>query len=113
LEGVLIGVTNVPVPDPFPAHEEKAREKNSFLHMEVSMPPVSQAQRRAMYAATAGHSTLGIPQKVGAEFVAADPGGKLPGKVKFGRKAPFGKFGGGGKAHKAPKLRIGNKTYGD
>lgn len=32
-------------------------------------PPVSEAQRRAMYAASAGKSTLGIPQKVGREFV--------------------------------------------
>jgi len=42
------------------------------------MPPVSEAQRRAMYAAAAGKSTLGIPKKVGREFTAADPGGKLP-----------------------------------
>ena len=48
------------------------------------MPPVSQAQRRAMYAAAAGHSTLGIPQKVGAEFVAADKPGKLPKRVHHG-----------------------------
>jgi hypothetical protein len=31
-----------------------------------------------MYAAEEGHSTLGIPQSVGAEFVKADPGGALP-----------------------------------
>jgi hypothetical protein len=42
------------------------------------MPPVSQKQRAAMHAAAEGKSTLGIPKKVGAEFVAADPGGKLP-----------------------------------
>lgn len=42
------------------------------------MPPVSQAQRRAMYAAAAGKSTLKIPKKVGKEFVKADKGGKLP-----------------------------------
>jgi uncharacterized protein len=41
-------------------------------------PPVSEAQRRAMWAAKSGHSTLGIPQKVGEEFANADPGGKLP-----------------------------------
>ncbi len=35
------------------------------------MPAVSKAQERAMYAAKEGHSTLGIPKKVGAEFVAA------------------------------------------
>jgi len=46
------------------------------------MPIVSQAQRGAMYAAKEGKSTLGIPQSVGAEFVAADTGGKLPAKAK-------------------------------
>ena len=42
------------------------------------MPPKSQAQRRAMRAAAAGKSTLGIPKKVGKEFSQSDPGGKLP-----------------------------------
>jgi hypothetical protein len=42
------------------------------------MPPVSQQQRKAMFAAAAGKSTLGIPKKVGKEFAAADKGGKLP-----------------------------------
>lgn len=42
------------------------------------MPPVSEAQRKAMRAAEAGASTLGIPQSVGKEFSASDPGGKLP-----------------------------------
>jgi hypothetical protein len=32
-------------------------------------PPVSEKQRRAMQAAAHGHSTLGIPKKVGEEFV--------------------------------------------
>ena len=45
------------------------------------MPNVSQAQRGAMAAAAAGHSTLGIPKKVGKEFTDADPGGKLPKRV--------------------------------
>lgn len=44
------------------------------------MPPVSEAQRRAMFAAKAGHSTLGIPKSVGKEFAEADPGGHLPEK---------------------------------
>jgi hypothetical protein len=35
-----------------------------------------------MAAAEEGKSTLGIPQKVGAEFMASDKGGKLPPKVK-------------------------------
>jgi 8-oxo-dGTP pyrophosphatase MutT (NUDIX family) len=45
-------------------------------------PPVSEKQRRAMFAAKAGHSTLGIPQSVGEEFTSADPGGKLPEHAK-------------------------------
>ncbi len=32
-------------------------------------PPVSEPQRKAMFAAASGHSTLGIPKKVGEEFV--------------------------------------------
>lgn len=44
------------------------------------MPPVSEAQRRAMGAAMSGNSTLGIPQSVGQEYMQADPGGKLPAK---------------------------------
>ena len=35
-----------------------------------------------MYAAAAGRSTLGIPKQVGQEFIAADPGGKLPPKKR-------------------------------
>ena len=31
-----------------------------------------------MAEAAAGHSSLGIPKKVGQEFIAADKGGKLP-----------------------------------
>ena len=42
------------------------------------MPPVSEKQRRAMHAAAAGKSTLGIPKKVGKEFAKSDKGGKLP-----------------------------------
>jgi len=36
------------------------------------MPSVSEAQHKAMEAAAHGHSTLGIPESVGKEFVAAD-----------------------------------------
>lgn len=35
------------------------------------MPAVSKAQNAAMHAAASGHSTLGIPKKVGKEFSAA------------------------------------------
>jgi hypothetical protein len=38
------------------------------------MPVVSQAQNRAMRTAAEGRSTLGIPKKVGQEFVSATHG---------------------------------------
>lgn len=46
------------------------------------MPPVSEKQRRAMQAAAHGKSNIGIPKKVGQDYAAADPGGKLPEKKK-------------------------------
>ena len=46
------------------------------------MPPVSEAQRKAMFAAASGKSTLGIPKSVGKEFSEADKGGKLPKRKK-------------------------------
>ena len=52
------------------------------------MPSVSEAQRRAMFAAAAGKSTLGIPKSVGKEFADADKGGKLPEK-KAKRKSMY------------------------
>lgn len=46
------------------------------------MPIKSEAQRGAMYAAAAGKSTIGIPKKVGKEFVKAGPASKnLPKRV--------------------------------
>jgi len=58
-----------------PQEPEKLNtQKAEFL----SKPPVSEAQRRAMFAAASGHSTLGIPKSVGKEFSDADQGGKLP-----------------------------------
>lgn len=43
------------------------------------MPPVSQSQRRLMYAAAAKKGGAGgVPQKVAKEFVAADKPGELP-----------------------------------
>jgi hypothetical protein len=35
-----------------------------------------------MGAAMSGRSTLGIPKKVGKEFIKADKGGKLPARTK-------------------------------
>ncbi|MDG4874183.1 DUF2213 domain-containing protein [Mesorhizobium sp. WSM4935] len=40
------------------------------------MPATSEAQRRAMYAAAEGRSTLGIPKAVGEEFVGKDGAGQ-------------------------------------
>lgn len=43
------------------------------------MPPVSQAQRRLMYAAAAKKGGAGgVPKAVAKEFVDADKPGKLP-----------------------------------
>lgn len=36
------------------------------------MPSKTKRQQRAMYAAAAGKSTIGIPRKVGKEFIKAD-----------------------------------------
>lgn len=49
----------------------------------TKMPIKSKAQLGAMYAAAEGKSTLGIPKKVGKEFVAAGKAQKnLPSRVK-------------------------------
>jgi len=46
------------------------------------MPIKSEAQRKAMYAAAEGKSNIGIPKKVGKEFVKAGAASKnLPNKV--------------------------------
>lgn len=55
------------------------------------MPSTSSKQRRAMQAAAHGNSTLGIPPKVGREFVKADKAVKRAGK-QFNLK-PEGKKG--------------------
>lgn len=50
------------------------------------MPSKSSKQHRAMLAAAHGRSTLGIPKKVGQEFVAEDKRrGKYVGKAKVHR----------------------------
>lgn len=52
------------------------------------MPAVSEAQRRLMFAAASKKGGAGgVPQAVGKEFAAADPGGKLPAKAK--KKSPL------------------------
>lgn len=50
------------------------------------MPMKSKAQNRAMHAAASGHSTLGIPKKVGKEFVKAQHGKALPKKLPNHKK---------------------------
>lgn len=51
------------------------------------MPYVSEQQRKAMYAAAEGKSNIGIPKKVGKEFVKAGPASdKLPKRVKKTKK---------------------------
>ena len=55
------------------------------------MPIVSEAQRRAMYAAASGHSTIGIPKSVAQDFVAAGPASKtLPEHKKPNKSKPLG-----------------------
>ena len=47
------------------------------------MPPVSEAQRRLMWAAASKKGGVGgVSQSVGKDFAAADKGGKLPAKKK-------------------------------
>ncbi len=54
------------------------------------MPIVSDAQRKAMYAAAAGKSTLAIPKSVGKDFVAAGPASSnLPARAPK-KKKPLG-----------------------
>lgn len=77
------------------------------------MPAVSEKQRRAMFAAANGHSTLGIPKAVGKEFVGKDADfeeSKHP-------RASNGQFGSGGgtaaKASKATTYKPGKVSFSD
>lgn len=55
------------------------------------MPIESKSQLRAMYAAAAGKSTLGIPKSVGKDFVAAGPASaKLPERKTPKKDKPLG-----------------------
>lgn len=77
------------------------------------MPYVSRQQQKAMYAAKAGRSTLGIPQRVGAEFVKAGPASsKLPKrapKKAASRKAPLKKRAKGNALQRFVKSRTASK----
>jgi hypothetical protein len=54
----------------FPTGRHGGRISPAFAMDGLAMdPPVSEAQRKAMFAAASGHSNLGIPQQVGEEFV--------------------------------------------
>jgi hypothetical protein len=56
------------------------------------MPYTSKAQQAAMYAAAAGKSNIGIPKKVGKEFVKAGPAKKnLPAKAPVRKTAGRGR----------------------
>jgi len=55
------------------------------------MPSLTPKQYRAMAAAKAGKSTLGIPQSVGREFVDATPPKKRRTWSKAPKRTGFGK----------------------
>jgi hypothetical protein len=56
------------------------------------MPPVSQAQRRLMWAAASKKGGAGgVPQSVGKEFASADKPGKLPEKKPKKLREMYGK----------------------
>ena len=68
------GVTHLYIEDEHPhiaAELRRAVDDGSTYN-----PIVSEAQRRAMYAAAAGHSTLHIPAKVARDYIAAGPASK-------------------------------------
>jgi hypothetical protein len=65
------------------------RERPRASLIGIAMPVKSKAMARAMFAAKAGNSTLGIPQSVGAEMVSdMGPGSvkKLPARAKAMQK---------------------------
>ena len=55
------------------------------------MPPVSEKQRRFMRFAAENPKASGVPRKVSREFNDADPGGKLPNRVKDGKPVKKGR----------------------
>jgi hypothetical protein len=57
------------------------------------MPILSKAQQAAMYSAAAGKSTLGIPQSVGKDFVAAGAAGGSFAKLPERKAKPKKKMG--------------------
>ncbi len=65
------------------------------------MPPVSDAQRKAMYAASEGKSTLGIPKSVGQEFVGGASG--VEGLTGLPKKKPIRRGRHAGKPKATPE----------
>lgn len=66
--------------------ESQAQANNAKIlfrrKAEHEMPMRSKAQLGAMFAAAAGHSTLGIPKRVGKKFVKESHGQKIKGLPK-------------------------------
>ena len=76
------------------------------------MPVVSRAQNAAMHSAEEGKSTLGIPQKVGAEFVAGQKPGALKGLPERVKKSKRSRRNGqiSDRAHE--RMESKRKDYG-
>jgi hypothetical protein len=74
---------------------------------EREMPVKSQAQNAAMHAAAQGESDLGIPKKVGQEFVAASHGMKVKRLPKHVRKQAKHMRNRGMISEKAAKKHLG------
>ncbi len=72
------------------------------------MPTVSQAQTKAMFAAEAGKSTLGIPPSVGAEMTAD----LKPGQVKRMPKRVKAMHKGGSISNRAKAKHLDSKYGG-
>ncbi len=74
------------------------------------MPHASEDQRRAMQAAAAGRSTIGIPQSVGREYTRADAlRGGMQGR---GGQPPMGRPGMQGRGGQPPMGRPGTQGRG-
>ena len=58
--------------------------------LRLHLPFASQNQAKAMFAAASGNSNIGIPAKVGKEFVKASVGMKVGTLPKFKKPKPAG-----------------------
>lgn len=73
------------------------------------MPSLTPRQHRAMEAAKSGHSTLGIPQSVGADFSAADEA--QPKGTYSEKKSKHGDFTKAMQSHGVAKGDGGHKRH--